>query len=163
MPTMPQSRVNCLKPIRHRRSIPQTVVLPPRDVRNPVLLIDVESDSKFFAHVISDTGAVAAYVVNAVGNFDGDSGSIAIRQAGGTEACDRIERTEHLLRDGAADAGLEVIRLIDVVGVVHVALELHSESGHAEKGVREVAGRRSAFVIGKARRQRLEIAIPDAR
>src|SRR5207249_10089468 len=128
--------------ISHRSSIPERVVLPCSQIGRAMVLIDVQAPPYVAAEVVPDAAAERDDVVRAVFCRDEDARAIAIGEALRASARHHVERTEDLLRDRAAGAGLQIVGLVDFVRVLHVAREIDAEARGAEERVREVAARR---------------------
>src|SRR5215510_3175106 len=97
--------IRSLVDICYRDSISQSVVLPTDDFSDAAPVIDVEPESQIPAQVIADAAAVVPDAIDPIGDCDIRPGPIAIGEARDADSSDRVERAEHLLRDGQADPG----------------------------------------------------------
>src|SRR5262249_62358866 len=108
------------------------------DMRIARLPIDVESHAEVLRDSIADTAAVRADDVDAVRCRYVGADPIAIVEPREAGAHGDVEGTVDLLLHLVDEAGLEVVRLIDIVGVLHVARPSHGELRRIEGDITDV-------------------------
>src|SRR5471030_1767911 len=147
--------------IRHRKSVPQTFELPCIDSRYPILPVDVEPDTRAAAEVVAYATAISRHVVDAVSDRHDRPGAIAITELLGPRANDAIDLSDEQLTDRNGRAAQQVVRLIDVIRVLHVARAGHSEGRAPTRDIRHVHRHRHSLIARHSRRHEREVLIPD--
>jgi hypothetical protein len=162
---VPNKRSQCLRSaasVSYRHSHPVALVAMSDEVGLAPRMIDVEADAQFTTHMVTKSHTERPNLVGPVRDGNNRAGAIAIRQLRAS-ARHEVERTVNLLRDRTADAGLQVVRLIDVERVLNVAPDLQAQSRRALRHIRQVDRCRSPLITRHRGIERHTVAIADPR